>query len=157
MPVPQTGHLPFIAGFPFFSVTFFASLISRFVLHFTQYPFTAAIECTLPAGRGVRFIILSRGADECHRFIGERDCPRPRPQRVFGDGNLYRVGSVRVRPGDSLNFTRFERARMLGARALQISMGAPPLVALDNPDAITIAVAELRDGLLPMTVSRVRN
>jgi len=56
-----------------------------------------------------------------------------------------------------MDFTRFERARMLGARALQISMGAPPLVTLDNPDAITIAIAELRDGLLPMTTTRVRN
>lgn len=46
---------------------------------------------------------------------------------------------------------------MLGARALQISMGAPPLITLVNPDAITIAFAELRDGLLPMTVSRFRN
>ncbi|HEV8595507.1 MAG TPA: DNA-directed RNA polymerase subunit K [Thermoplasmata archaeon] len=51
--------------------------------------------------------------------------------------------------------TRFERARMLGARALQISMGAPPLVAVGSVDAITIALLELEKGLLPMTVSRV--
>ena len=34
--VPQTGHLPFIAGFPFFSFTATAFLISRFARHFTQ-------------------------------------------------------------------------------------------------------------------------
>lgn len=34
--VPQTGRLPFIAGFPFFSFTGFASLISRACRHFTQ-------------------------------------------------------------------------------------------------------------------------
>jgi DNA-directed RNA polymerase subunit K/omega len=44
---------------------------------------------------------------------------------------------------------------MLGARALQISMGAPPLVAVGSVDAITIALLELEKGLLPMTVSRV--
>ena len=38
--VPHTGHLPFMAGFPFFSVTAAASFISRFALHFTQYAWT---------------------------------------------------------------------------------------------------------------------
>ncbi len=51
--------------------------------------------------------------------------------------------------------TRFERARMLGARALQISMGAPPLVPVDGVDAIAIAIREFENGLLPMTVTRV--
>jgi len=34
--VPHTGHLPFIAGLPFFSFTATASLISRLARHFTQ-------------------------------------------------------------------------------------------------------------------------
>lgn len=38
--VPQTGHTPCIAGFPFFIVTCFASFISRFDLHLTQYAST---------------------------------------------------------------------------------------------------------------------
>ncbi len=38
--VPHFGHLPFIAGFPFLSFTFFASAISRFARHFTQYAWT---------------------------------------------------------------------------------------------------------------------
>src|SRR6059036_2464584 len=38
--VPHFGHLPFIAGFPFFSFTFFGSAISRFARHFTQYAWT---------------------------------------------------------------------------------------------------------------------
>lgn len=37
IPVPQTGHLPFIAGLPFFIVTFTALGSSRFARHFTQY------------------------------------------------------------------------------------------------------------------------
>jgi hypothetical protein len=36
--VPQTGHTPCTAFLPFFMVMFFASLISRFALHFTQKP-----------------------------------------------------------------------------------------------------------------------
>ena len=34
--VPQTGHLPFMAGLPFFSFTATAFLISRLARHFTQ-------------------------------------------------------------------------------------------------------------------------
>lgn len=52
--------------------------------------------------------------------------------------------------------TRFERARIVGARALQIAMGAPILVEpskhLSNP--IAIAIKELEIGILPITIRR---
>ncbi len=51
--------------------------------------------------------------------------------------------------------TRFEKARIVGARALQISMGAPILVeAEDNTNPIDIAVTELEAGVLPITIRR---
>ncbi len=52
--------------------------------------------------------------------------------------------------------TRFEKARIVGARALQISMGAPMLVKpsenVSNP--IDIALQELESGILPITIRR---
>ena len=52
--------------------------------------------------------------------------------------------------------TRFERARIVGARALQISMGAP--VLLDLPTSmqspIDIAETELQEGALPISIRR---
>lgn len=52
--------------------------------------------------------------------------------------------------------TRFERARIVGARALQISMGAP--VLLDVPDTIKspidLAELELQEGALPISIRR---
>jgi DNA-directed RNA polymerase I, II, and III subunit RPABC2 len=52
--------------------------------------------------------------------------------------------------------TRFEKARICGARALQIAMGAPILIEvnknLTNP--IDIALEELRRGILPITIRR---
>ena len=49
--------------------------------------------------------------------------------------------------------TRFERARILGARAIQISMGAKPLVDIkDSLDPIDIAYEELKAGVLPLDV-----
>jgi DNA-directed RNA polymerase subunit K/omega len=52
--------------------------------------------------------------------------------------------------------TRFERARIIGARALQVSLGAPLLVELPQEisDPIDIALSELREGALPMTIRR---
>ena len=51
--------------------------------------------------------------------------------------------------------TRFEKARLLGARAIQISMGARPLVEITNSlDPIDIAYEELKAGVLPLDVIR---
>ena len=52
--------------------------------------------------------------------------------------------------------TRFEKARIVGARALQISMGAPTLVEISEGflSPIDIALKELEAGILPMTIRR---
>ncbi len=53
--------------------------------------------------------------------------------------------------------TRFERARILGARALQLSMGASPLIPVESiprRDPLSIAREELRLGILPITIRR---
>lgn len=53
-----------------------------------------------------------------------------------------------------LKFTRYERARIIGARALQISMGAPVLIEVDKKEPIDIAYMELEKGVIPITVKR---
>jgi DNA-directed RNA polymerase subunit K len=60
-----------------------------------------------------------------------------------------------------LEYTKYERARMLGSRALQLSMGAPFLVKLSKEDLekikyspIAIATLEFEEGVLPITVRR---
>jgi len=52
--------------------------------------------------------------------------------------------------------TRFERARIVGARALQIAMGAPILIEVPGVRAspIDIALQELDTGILPITIRR---
>ena len=56
----------------------------------------------------------------------------------------------------NLKFTRFERARIIGARALQISLGAPILVEVPDEiiDPIEISIIEYNKGVIPMTVKR---
>jgi DNA-directed RNA polymerase subunit K len=53
-----------------------------------------------------------------------------------------------------IKYTRYERARIIGARALQISMGAPVLIEVDKKEPIDIAYAELEKGVIPITVKR---
>jgi len=50
--------------------------------------------------------------------------------------------------------TRYERARIIGARALQISLGAPVLIDVDRKEPIEIALMELEKGVIPITVKR---
>ncbi len=42
-----------------------------------------------------------------------------------------------------MKYTRFERAKIIGARALQISMGAPIMINdMGNADPLTISMTE---------------
>ncbi|OLS26525.1 MAG: DNA-directed RNA polymerase subunit K [Candidatus Heimdallarchaeota archaeon LC_2] len=52
--------------------------------------------------------------------------------------------------------TRFERARIVGARALQISQGAPVLVETDPDDfqPVDVAKVELKARVLPVGLQR---
>ena len=52
--------------------------------------------------------------------------------------------------------TRYEKARIVGARALQISFGAPILVEKPRNmiDPIKIAQIELKSRILPLTIRR---
>ena len=57
--------------------------------------------------------------------------------------------------------TKYEHARIIGARALQISMGAPFMVNLSEEELkklgynpIEIAKLEFKQGLIPITVKK---
>ncbi|MFW6384270.1 MAG: DNA-directed RNA polymerase subunit K [Halodesulfurarchaeum sp.] len=53
-------------------------------------------------------------------------------------------------------FNRYEKARILGARALQISYGAPVLIETEQSEPILIAAEEYDQSVLPFTVRRGR-
>jgi len=62
---------------------------------------------------------------------------------------------------EEIEYSKYEKARMIGSRALQISMGAPFLVALTEEelkniqfDPIRIAIMEFEENVLPITVKR---
>ncbi len=59
------------------------------------------------------------------------------------------------------NFTKYEKARILGARALQLAMNAPLLLKISeedlqkiNYDVLKIAEIELDSGVLPISIRK---
>jgi len=53
------------------------------------------------------------------------------------------------------DYTKYEKARILGARSLQLSMGAPSFVETQKTDQpMQIAEKELEQGKLPLTVKK---
>jgi DNA-directed RNA polymerase I, II, and III subunit RPABC2 len=52
--------------------------------------------------------------------------------------------------------TRFERARIIGARALQLSLGAPPFIPIPTTvkSPIELAIVELEAKALPISIRR---
>ncbi|MFC7080722.1 DNA-directed RNA polymerase subunit K [Halorussus caseinilyticus] len=51
-------------------------------------------------------------------------------------------------------YSRYEKARIIGARALQVSYGAPVLTDTEQTEPILIAADEYDAGVLPFTVRR---
>ena len=62
-----------------------------------------------------------------------------------------------------MEYTKYEKARIIGSRALQISQGAPLLVKLSEKELekigynpLEIAKMEFKDDLIPITVKKER-
>ena len=66
------------------------------------------------------------------------------------------VGDGKVLMGPP-NLTRFEKARIMGARALQLSLGAPTFIDIPETAAtsLDIAMEELDQRLIPISIRRV--
>lgn len=57
-----------------------------------------------------------------------------------------------------MEYTRFEKARIIGARALQLTMGAPILIDVPKNmiDPIKISTMEFEESIVPITVRRAK-
>ncbi|MEM0201435.1 MAG: DNA-directed RNA polymerase subunit K [Candidatus Micrarchaeaceae archaeon] len=55
-----------------------------------------------------------------------------------------------------MNYTRFEKARIIGARALQLAYGAPPLIEVPKGvnEPLQLAEMEFNNGVIPIVVLR---
>jgi len=74
---------------------------------------------------------------------------------VDAEGEVKEQEKAKRERKTSKYMTKYERARILGTRALQISMNAPIMVELEGEtDPLEIAMKELRARKIPFTIRR---
>jgi DNA-directed RNA polymerase I, II, and III subunit RPABC2 len=90
----------------------------------------------------------------------EKQCEAIR-QREIIDIDKHHEGVELTADGKILmgppTLTRFEKARIMGARALQLSLGAPPFIDIPVSAAtsLDISMKELEERVIPITIRRV--
>ncbi|KAG0949832.1 hypothetical protein G6F30_002023 [Rhizopus arrhizus] len=104
--------------------------------------------------------------DEQQQAVEELTSAEPIPDRIDILNDVMSGGNRRQReqspdPNERTErlttpyMTKYERARVLGTRALQISLNSPVMIELNGEtDALVIANRELREKRLPLIIRR---
>ena len=72
-----------------------------------------------------------------------------KPKKKIRYKDLIPIGPPRL--------TAFEKARIIGVRAIQIDYGARPFIKVDRPmSSLEIAEREVKEGVLPLSIKRKR-
>ncbi len=88
----------------------------------------------------------------------EKQCEAIRQREIIDEQHeaveLTADGKILMGPP---TLTRFEKARIMGARALQLSLGAPPFIDIPVSAAtsLDISMKELEERVIPITIRRV--
>ena len=90
----------------------------------------------------------------------EKECESIRQREIIDVDEQHEVveltadGKILMGPP---TLTRFEKARIMGARALQLSQGAPPFIDIPVSAAtsLDISMKELEERVIPITIRRV--
>ena len=90
----------------------------------------------------------------------EKECEKIRQREIIDIDEQHDAieisGEGKIMMGPP-TLTRFEKARIMGARALQLSLGAPPFIDIPVSAAtsLDISIKELEDRVIPITIRRV--
>jgi DNA-directed RNA polymerases I, II, and III subunit RPABC2 len=109
-----------------------------------------------PAKRGKKELSEAELAEQerLQKIIAAREVIETDPVHVPVEYEMTGKGKVMIGPPI---LTRFEKARILGARALQLSLGAPPFISVPKEVAtsLDLAYTELDKRVIPITIRRV--
>lgn len=92
--------------------------------------------------------------ERLQKIIAAREIIEVDPIHIAIEYETTGKGKVMIGPP---TLTRFEKARILGARALQLSLGAPPFISVPKEVAtsLDLAYTELEKRVIPITIRRV--
>jgi len=105
-------------------------------------------------------IIAQREKVAAEGFPVENILPLPNPTYVKGPivtntEITYDINEPVIRQGPIIKLSKFEKARIVGTRATQLSYDAPPLVDIgDETDPVKIAIMEYNAGVIQLYVVR---
>lgn len=114
----------------------------------------------VPKGINDDIVAARRKAAEEMKDAPEIILPTPDPTYVKSPpvtetAITYDIKVPVVRQGPILKLTKFERARIVGTRATQLSNDAPPLVPIgEETDPVKIAIMEYQAGVLELYIVR---
>ncbi|MDE1764399.1 MAG: DNA-directed RNA polymerase subunit K [Thaumarchaeota archaeon] len=92
--------------------------------------------------------------ERIQKIIAAREIIEVDPEHTPIEYETEGKGKIMIGPP---TLTRFEKARILGARALQLSLGAPPFITVPKEVAtsLDLAYTELEKRVIPITIKRV--
>ena len=98
------------------------------------------------------------GLDVTGDYSNQQDDEQPDMEIIEAGTGTHQGFSRSGQPQERITtryLTKYERARVLGTRALQISMNAPVMVDLEGEtDPLKIAMKELRERKIPIIIRR---
>ena len=117
---------------------------------------SVSVEEEKPTKKGKKELSAEEIAEQERRqkIIDAREIIEIDPVHVPIEFETTGKGKVMIGPP---TLTRFEKARILGARALQLSLGAPPFIQVPKEVAtsLDLAYTELEKRVIPITIRRV--
>ena len=126
------------------------------VLTTTETTETVSVEEEKPTKKGKKELSAEEIAEQERRqkIIDAREVIEVDPVHIPVEFETTGKGKIMIGPP---TLTRFEKARILGARALQLSLGAPPFISVPKEVAtsLDLAYTELEKRVIPITIRRV--
>ena len=121
-----------------------------------ETPAVSSEEEEKPTKRGKKELSAKELAEQerLQKIIAAREIIEIDPVHEPVEYETTGKGKVMIGPP---TLTRFEKARILGARALQLSLGAPPFISVPKEvtTSLDLAYNELEKRVLPITIRRV--
>ena len=90
----------------------------------------------------------------------DKECEIIRNREIIAQDTEHNPTEITTKDGEILTgpptLTRFEKARIMGARALQLSLGAPVFIEIPKnaTTSLEIAMEELNQRIIPIVIRR---
>ncbi len=93
---------------------------------------------------------------EKEQILLDKECQIIEVDPVHEPVEIELPGKGKIQMGPP-TLTRFEKARIVGARSLQLSLGAPPFIEIPKTarSSLDIAMVELDSKVIPIIIRRV--